>query len=185
MLFILLNPVTLACLYFCPLDLALLSLLGLRGASDRGISRSKDDNQRNTFLPSTNNFMVTHPGQTIINKDFGECLSTSYFRTAIVENAVKGFKKGWDCETHIPLVFSEHVFAASKSTDHDVVCDETENNSANPQTLVVENQHINPPEEPELMANANYDALKKPSVGVFLYFKLLPKATQCEKKKKN
>ncbi|GFV49902.1 transposable element Tcb2 transposase [Trichonephila clavipes] len=30
-----------------------------------------------------------------------------------------------------------------KATDHDVVGDEIENNSANPQTLVEENQHIN------------------------------------------
>ncbi|GFX50135.1 hypothetical protein TNCV_772981 [Trichonephila clavipes] len=44
----------------------------------------------------------------------------------------------------------EHDFAASKATDHDVVGDETENNSVNFQTLVAENQHINPPEEPEL-----------------------------------
>ncbi|PRD23646.1 UNVERIFIED_CONTAM: hypothetical protein NCL1_45832 [Trichonephila clavipes] len=46
-------------------------------------------------------------------------------------------------------------------TDHDVVGDETENTSANTQTLVVEKQHINPPEEPGLMANADNDALKK------------------------
>ncbi|GFV84381.1 uncharacterized protein TNCV_2044291 [Trichonephila clavipes] len=55
----------------------------------------------------------------------------------------------------------EHGFAASKATDVDVVGDEIENNSTNSQTLVVENQHINPPEEPEYMANADYDALKK------------------------
>ncbi|GFU02899.1 hypothetical protein TNCV_3481001 [Trichonephila clavipes] len=54
-----------------------------------------------------------------------------------------------------------HDIAASKATDHNVVGDKTENNSANPQTLLVENQHINPPEEPELMANAGYDAIKK------------------------
>ncbi|GFT70067.1 hypothetical protein TNCV_4690121 [Trichonephila clavipes] len=41
---------------------------------------------------------------------------------------------------------SKHDFAASKATDHNVVGDETENNISNPQTLVVENQHINPPE---------------------------------------
>ncbi|GFV24030.1 uncharacterized protein TNCV_235991 [Trichonephila clavipes] len=79
-----------------------------------------------------------------------------------------GLKKN-KIETHNPLVFSKHDFAASKATDHDVVGDEIENNSANTQTLVVENQHINPPEEPEHMANADYDALKKP-VSVF-YFK--------------
>ncbi|GFY05959.1 hypothetical protein TNCV_3862641 [Trichonephila clavipes] len=45
---------------------------------------------------------------------------------------------------------------------NDVVGDSTDINSANPQTLVVENQHINPPEEPELMANTDYDAPKKP-----------------------
>ncbi|GFV21416.1 transposable element Tcb1 transposase [Trichonephila clavipes] len=44
----------------------------------------------------------------------------------------------------------EYDFAAAKTTDHDVIGDATENNSANFQTLVVENQHINPPEEPEL-----------------------------------
>ncbi|GFV26125.1 hypothetical protein TNCV_4887561 [Trichonephila clavipes] len=43
----------------------------------------------------------------------------------------------------------DHGFVASKATDHDVVDDETENNNTNPITLVVENQHINPPEEPE------------------------------------
>ncbi|GFX34818.1 uncharacterized protein TNCV_2327581 [Trichonephila clavipes] len=53
-----------------------------------------------------------------------------------------------------------------KTLHYDVVGEEIENNSANPQTLVVENQHINPPEEPEHMANADYDALKKP-VSVF------------------
>ncbi|GFX33059.1 hypothetical protein TNCV_5042271 [Trichonephila clavipes] len=57
----------------------------------------------------------------------------------------------------------DNDFAASKASDHDVVGDESEKNSANPQTLVAENQHINPPEELELMANADYDALKKPA----------------------
>ncbi|GFU10169.1 uncharacterized protein TNCV_3449521 [Trichonephila clavipes] len=88
---------------------------------------------------------------------------------------LRGLKK-CAIETHNSFVFNEHDFAASKATDHDVVGDETENNSANLQTLVVENQRINPSEEPEFMANADYDALKKP-VSVF-YFKSLPKATQ-------
>ncbi|GFX70973.1 uncharacterized protein TNCV_1689561 [Trichonephila clavipes] len=83
---------------------------------------------------------------------------------------------------HYSRNIGEHNFATSKATEHDVVGDETENNSANPQTLVVENQHINPPEEQKLMANADYDEPKK-LVGVF-YFKPLPKATQCEKKEK-
>ena len=48
----------------------------------------------------------------------------------------EGFKK-CGIEPHNPLVFSEHDFAAAKTTDHDVVGDKTENNSANPQTLVV------------------------------------------------
>ncbi|GFT67692.1 transposable element Tcb2 transposase [Trichonephila clavipes] len=72
---------------------------------------------------------------------------------ATVGNAVKGFKK-CGIETQTLLVISEHDFAASKATDHGVVGDEIENTSANPQTLVVGNQHINPPEEPEHMANA-------------------------------
>ncbi|GFX82539.1 hypothetical protein TNCV_2166871 [Trichonephila clavipes] len=46
--------------------------------------------------------------------------------------------------------------------------------------VVVENQHINPPEEPELLANADSDAPEKP-VSVF-YFNSLPKATHYEKK---
>ncbi|PRD31816.1 UNVERIFIED_CONTAM: hypothetical protein NCL1_22342 [Trichonephila clavipes] len=83
--------------------------------------------------------MVTHPRQTIIDKNIRERLSTAYLKEAT---------------------------------------------GTTPQTLVVENQHINPPEEPELMANADYDAPKKPVSVFFLYFKPLPKATQCEKKKK-
>ncbi|GFW76527.1 hypothetical protein TNCV_2547611 [Trichonephila clavipes] len=49
----------------------------------------------------------------------------------------------------------EPGFAAAKTTNDDVVGDATEINSAIPQNLVVENQHINPPEEPELMANTD------------------------------
>ncbi|GFT88834.1 hypothetical protein TNCV_906511 [Trichonephila clavipes] len=47
---------------------------------------------------------------------------------------LKGLKK-CAIETHNPLVFSEHDSSASKATDHDVVGDETENNSANLQAL--------------------------------------------------
>ncbi|GFT28587.1 uncharacterized protein TNCV_429741 [Trichonephila clavipes] len=161
---ILLNPVILVSLCFCLLDLPLLSLLELRGASDRGICRSKWGDQRKTCLPSVKNFMVTHPGQTNIDKSFGERLSTTYFRAATVGNDVKGFQK-CGIETHNPLVFD---FAASKATDLDVVGDETENNSANSQILVAENQHINPSEEPELMANSDYDAQKKPDSVFFI-----------------
>ncbi|GFS54491.1 uncharacterized protein TNCV_1742611 [Trichonephila clavipes] len=71
------------------------------------------------------------------------------------------------CKPHNPLVFGEYDFAAAKTTDYDVVGDATKNNSANPQTLVVETQHINPPEEPELMANANSDAPNKPVIVFF------------------
>ncbi|GFU41330.1 hypothetical protein TNCV_3011511 [Trichonephila clavipes] len=80
-------------------------------------------------------------------------------------------------------MFSEHGFTVSKATDHDVLGDETESNSANTQTLVIENQHINPPQEPKLTAHADYDAPKK-SVRVF-YFKPLPKAMKCENKSKS
>ncbi|GFX92212.1 uncharacterized protein TNCV_1741321 [Trichonephila clavipes] len=129
--------------------------------------RSKRGDQRRAFLPSANNFMVTHPGQNIIDKNLGERLSIAYFRAATVGNAIRGFKK-CGIKTHNHLVFSEHDLAASKTTDYDVVGDATENNSANPQTLVVENQHINPPEEPELMANVEYDAPRMPN-WVFLF----------------
>ncbi|GFT32346.1 hypothetical protein TNCV_4483841 [Trichonephila clavipes] len=76
----------------------------------------------------------------------------------------------------------EHDISAAKTTKHDI-SDATEIDSAAPHTLVVENQHINLPEEPELMANTDSDAPKK-HVSVFFYFKPLPKATQCEKKEK-
>ncbi|GFX00814.1 uncharacterized protein TNCV_4577811 [Trichonephila clavipes] len=142
--------------------------------------RSKGTGDRKAFVQSANYFMVTHSGQTIMEKNIGERLSTAYFRAVTVGNAVKGFKK-CGIETYNSLVLREHDFAASNSTDHNVLGDETDNNSANPQSLVVENQHINPPEEPELMANADYDSLKK-LVSVF-YFIPLPKATQCKKKK--
>ncbi|PRD22346.1 UNVERIFIED_CONTAM: hypothetical protein NCL1_49330 [Trichonephila clavipes] len=49
-------------------------------------------------------------------------------------------------------------------------------------TPAVENHHIDPTEEPELIANTFSDAPKKP-VSVY-YFKPLAKATQCEKKSK-
>ncbi|GFX03093.1 hypothetical protein TNCV_4288761 [Trichonephila clavipes] len=114
MLSILLNPLTLVCPCFCPLYLALLSLRGLKGASDRGMCRSKGGDQRKAFLTSANNFMVTHPGQTIIDKYIGERLSTACFRAATVGNAVKGLKK-CGVETHNPVVFSEHDFATSKA----------------------------------------------------------------------
>ncbi|GFW34320.1 hypothetical protein TNCV_220461 [Trichonephila clavipes] len=113
---------------------------------------SKGGNQRKTFLPSPNNFMVPHPGRTIIDKCIGERLSTAYITAARAGNAVKA-----------------NMTVASKPTDHDIVGDETENNSANPQTLVEEMEHINPPEEPELIANADYHALKKPVLRGFLF----------------
>ncbi|GFX24554.1 hypothetical protein TNCV_3343341 [Trichonephila clavipes] len=128
--------------------------------------RSKGGDQRKTFLPFANNFMLTHPGQTIIDKNIGERLSPAYFRAATVGNTIKGFTK-WEIQSHDPLVSSEHDFPSSKATSHDVIGDEL-NNSTNSQTLVAENQNINHPKEPELMANANYDALNKP-VSFFLF----------------
>ncbi|GFT21323.1 uncharacterized protein TNCV_3816101 [Trichonephila clavipes] len=105
--------------------------------------------------------MILHPEKSIIDKNIGERLSTAYFRAATVGNAFKWFKK-CGVLTYNSLVFSKHEFAASKATDHDAFGDETVIIlSANPQALVVENQHINLPEESELMGNADYDALKK------------------------
>ncbi|GFU27385.1 uncharacterized protein TNCV_3906251 [Trichonephila clavipes] len=83
---------------------------------------------------------------------------------------LKGLKK-CGIETQNSLVFSEHSFAASNATDHDVG-DKNENNCENQQTLVLETQHVNPPEEPELMANADYDPPKKP-VSVFFLFQTI------------
>ncbi|GFU00690.1 DDE-1 domain-containing protein [Trichonephila clavipes] len=123
------------------------------------------------YIQACDNVMSTHPGQTITDKNIGKLLNTTYFKAATVGNIAKGFKE-CGIEPHNPLVFSEHDFAAVKITYHDVVGDTTEINNANPQTLAVENQHINPPEEPKRMANADSDALKKP-VSVF-YFKPLP-----------
>ncbi|GFV25027.1 hypothetical protein TNCV_884931 [Trichonephila clavipes] len=70
------------------------------------------------------------------------------------------------------VVAYEHDFAAAKTTNHDVVGDATKINSANLQILAVENQHLNSPEEPELMENTDFDAPKKP-VSVFLLFKTI------------
>ncbi|GFU99190.1 uncharacterized protein TNCV_1229041 [Trichonephila clavipes] len=131
------------------------------------------------------NLNVTNPGQSITDKKGLKLFSTTCLKEATVGNAVKGLKE-CGIEPHNPLAVSEHVFVASKTTDHVVVGNETENNSANIQTLVVENQRINPPEETELMANADSDTPKKP-VNVFDP-KPLSKTTQWEeksKKKKN
>ncbi|GFX33020.1 uncharacterized protein TNCV_3812891 [Trichonephila clavipes] len=84
-----------------------------------------------------------------------------------VRNAVKGLKE-CEIELHNPFVFSEHDFSAAKTTNHDVISDATKISSANPQTLVVENQYINPPEKPEIMKNIDSDAPKKP-IGFFLF----------------
>ncbi|GFU22095.1 dynein beta chain, ciliary [Trichonephila clavipes] len=131
--------------------------------------------QNVSHLQACDNIILTHPGQTITDKNIGEVLSTTYFKAATVGNAVKGFKK-CGIELHNPLVLSEYDFAAAKTTDDGVVGDAAENNSANPQTLVVENQHINPTEAPEVMVNADSDASKKP-VSIFFHFKSLPKAS--------
>ncbi|GFV01301.1 hypothetical protein TNCV_3375351 [Trichonephila clavipes] len=85
---------------------------------------------------------MTHQGQTITDKNIGELLSTAYFKKATNGNVVKWFK---ECaiELHNPLVFSKNDVAVSKTTDHVLVGDdETENNSDNPQALVVENPSI-------------------------------------------
>ncbi|GFU77160.1 hypothetical protein TNCV_1423331 [Trichonephila clavipes] len=77
----------------------------------------------------------------------------------IVEACLDLTKQHLQLET--PLKGLKNVgLSASKATDHDVVGDETENNSANLQTLVVKNQHINPPEEPELMRREAREAKK-------------------------
>ncbi|GFV79810.1 hypothetical protein TNCV_1726351 [Trichonephila clavipes] len=112
MLSALLNPVIYVCVSVR--STLLFYFFWDKGASDRGMNRSKEAHQRKILLPAST-----------------------------VGNAVKGYKK-CEIETHNPLVFREYDFSASNATDHDVVDDETENNSANPQTLVVEIQHINP-----------------------------------------
>ncbi|GFY16863.1 DDE-1 domain-containing protein [Trichonephila clavipes] len=101
------------------------------------------------------------------DKNIGELLSTAYFKSATVENAVKGFKE-CGIKPHNPLQFSEHDFAVAKTADHDVVADATKINSANPPTLVVEYQHINLPEEPEFMANTDSDARRSMLVFFFI-----------------
>ncbi|GFY09730.1 hypothetical protein TNCV_3696921 [Trichonephila clavipes] len=84
---------------------------------------------------SANNFRVPN-----IDQHIGERLSTAYFRAATVGKAVKGFQK-WGSE--ILLCLANMTF---KATEQDGVGEETENTSATPQTLVVENKQINPPE---------------------------------------
>ncbi|GFX58640.1 hypothetical protein TNCV_418191 [Trichonephila clavipes] len=107
--------------------------------------RSKGGNQRKASLPSANSFMVTHPGQSIIDKN-----------TANID------------------------FAASKAIGHDVVSDETGYNSANRQTLVVENQHIyKSSRRTKTYGKCPLRCTEFTSVSVFfIYFKPLPKATQ-------
>ncbi|GFS91897.1 uncharacterized protein TNCV_1930771 [Trichonephila clavipes] len=83
--------------------------------------------------------------------------SWCFYQSSLARGKKPGFHKDWVKtpinEEYLPkilpiyqrlvsseLLSSEYDFAASKATDHDVVCDDTENNSANPQTLVVESQ---------------------------------------------
>ncbi|GFV53509.1 hypothetical protein TNCV_4746571 [Trichonephila clavipes] len=74
----------------------------------------------------------------------------------VCDKVVRG--KRIDCAANARR--NEHDFSAAKTTDRDVVGDATEINRANPQTMVVENQHINPPEEPKLMENTDSDTPK-------------------------
>ncbi|GFV82404.1 hypothetical protein TNCV_643651 [Trichonephila clavipes] len=87
-------------------------------------------NQIKTFLPSANNILVTHLRQIIRNKNIDELVSIVYFKANTVGIAVKIYKE-CDSEHTNSLAFSEHNIAYSKSTDHDVVGDKTEN-SADP-----------------------------------------------------
>ncbi|PRD33211.1 UNVERIFIED_CONTAM: hypothetical protein NCL1_18128 [Trichonephila clavipes] len=95
---------------------------------------------------------------------------------------MKGFKE-YGIEPHNYFVFSGHGYAAAKSTNYNVVGDAIEINCANPQTLVVENQHINPSEEPELTANTDSDSPKKP-VSVFFISNHCLKQHNVRKKEK-
>ncbi|GFV49550.1 DDE-1 domain-containing protein [Trichonephila clavipes] len=79
------------------------------------------------------NFTVTNPGETNTGKHIGEHLSATYLKAAAVGNALKEFKE-CEIEPHILLVFSEHAFAATKTTDCDIVGDATESNIANSHT---------------------------------------------------
>ncbi|GFU58103.1 uncharacterized protein TNCV_3834891 [Trichonephila clavipes] len=99
-----------------------------------------------------------------------------------VGNVMKGFKE-YGIEPHNYFVFSGHGYAAAKSTNYNVVGDAIEINCANPQTLVVENQHINPSEEPELTANTDSDSPKKP-VSVFFISNHCLKQHNVRKKEK-
>ncbi|GFU94584.1 hypothetical protein TNCV_3078301 [Trichonephila clavipes] len=74
--------------------------------------------------------MVIHSGQTIKDKNIFELLSTTYFKAATFGNSVKGLIE-CGIDSYNRLMFSEHDFAASKTTDNVIVGDETENNSAN------------------------------------------------------
>ncbi|GFV64347.1 uncharacterized protein TNCV_2502651 [Trichonephila clavipes] len=77
-----------------------------------------------------------------IEKQLVEKLKTGKFTVQMDESTLR------DSET-VLITYRTRFCCFKQATDHDVG-DETEKNSANPQTLVVENQYINPPEEPEL-----------------------------------
>ncbi|GFT28452.1 hypothetical protein TNCV_428671 [Trichonephila clavipes] len=88
-------------------------------------------------------YLFYTPRRTTLNALYrlhvrANCHTTS-FTAATVVNAVTEIKK-CGIENHNPLVLSEHDFAASKATDLDAVGDETENNSAKLQILVIENE---------------------------------------------
>ncbi|GFY02255.1 hypothetical protein TNCV_3501381 [Trichonephila clavipes] len=87
-------------------------------------------------------------------------LSNAYFKAATLENSVKGLKE-CGIGSHNPLMFSEHDFAAFKTTVHVVIGNETNSNRANLQSLVVENKHMSPPEEPNFMENADFRCTKE------------------------
>lgn len=98
------------------------------------------------YSQACDNFMVSHPGKPITDKNIGELLSTAYFKAATVGNAVNGFKE-CGIEPYDPLVFNEHDFAAAKTTDHVPFTDNVESENATAHAAAPKGQSTETPDE--------------------------------------
>ncbi|XP_046662227.1 uncharacterized protein LOC124370172 [Homalodisca vitripennis] len=102
------------------------------------------------YSQACDNFMVNNPGQTISDFKIGELLTIAYFKAATVGNAVSGFRST-GIEPYNPLVFDEHDFAASQTTDQnlDVGLDPSYNEDENPTIQSTTSNTTETPGEPE------------------------------------
>ncbi|KAJ8885059.1 hypothetical protein PR048_011255 [Dryococelus australis] len=71
------------------------------------------------YRQACDNFMVSHPGQAITDRDVAQIYDTALLRAGTVANAVKCFK-ACGIEPYNPQIFAEEYLAPSTTTERDL-----------------------------------------------------------------